>query len=127
MNVALGENFKVRSAVNGKEAWEIANRELPDMVISDIMMPEMDGFELCRLMKSTYETSHIAVILLTALTEKADQLKGIGLGADDYLTKPFDITLLISRINSIIANRKIIKEKALNLLDNEPDQTYYRK
>ena len=55
-------------------------------------MPGMDGFELCRLMKSTYETSHIPIILLTALTEKNDQLQGLGLGADDYLTKPLMLT-----------------------------------
>jgi signal transduction histidine kinase/CheY-like chemotaxis protein/ligand-binding sensor domain-containing protein len=122
MKVALGSEFKVSSAANGKEAWEIVRRELPDLVISDIMMPEMNGFELCRLMKSTYETSHIAVILLTALTEKVHQLQGIGLGADAYLTKPFDMTLLVSRINSIISNRKLIKEKALKLFDRLPDE-----
>lgn len=122
MNAALGDSFKVSSAADGKEAWEIISRELPDLVISDVMMPEMDGFELCRLMKSTYETSHIAVILLTSLSEKTDQLHGIGLGADAYLTKPFDMALLISRINSIILNRKVIKEKALKLFDHLPDE-----
>jgi signal transduction histidine kinase/DNA-binding response OmpR family regulator/ligand-binding sensor domain-containing protein len=119
--VALGEEFHVRSAVNGKQAWGIIQEEMPDLVISDIMMPEMDGFELCRLIKSTYETSHIAVILLTALSEKADQLQGIGLGADDYLTKPFDMNLLIGKINSIISNRKAVKEKALKLFDQGSD------
>ncbi|MFO7658814.1 MAG: response regulator [Bacteroidales bacterium] len=119
MYVALGEKFRVLSAVNGKEAWEIVRTHLPDLVISDVMMPEMDGFELCRLMKSTYETSHIPVILLTALTEKAEQMHGIGLGADAYLTKPFDIVLLIERINSIITNRKVVRENALRLINHE--------
>jgi DNA-binding response OmpR family regulator len=79
----------------------------------------MDGFELCRLMKSTYETSHIPIILLMAFTEKAEQLHGLGLGADDYLTKPFDMALLSQRIKSIIRNRKIIREKALKLIQGK--------
>jgi len=93
------------------------------LVVSDIMMPNMDGFELCKIMKSTYETSHIPLILLTALSEKTDQLHGLGLGADDYLTKPFDMNLLIQRIKSIIRNRKVVREKALKLIkedSNEP-------
>jgi len=81
-----------------------------------VMMPKMDGFELCRLMKSTYETSHIPFILLTSLSGKAEQLHGLGLGADDYLTKPFDMTLLVQRIKSIIRNREAVKEKALKLI-----------
>jgi YesN/AraC family two-component response regulator len=80
------------------------------------MMPNMDGFELCKKLKSTYETSHIPIILLTALSEKTDQMQGLGLGADDYLTKPFDINLLIQRIKSIIRNRELVKDKTLKLI-----------
>jgi YesN/AraC family two-component response regulator len=76
-------------------------------------MPNMDGFELCRHIKSTFETSHIPVILLTALSDKTDQLHGLGLGADNYLIKPFDMALLASRIKSIIQNRRTVLEKAL--------------
>lgn len=115
MEVALEDEFQVTTASNGTEAWDIIRKCLPDMVVSDIMMPQIDGFELCRLVKSTYETSHIPLILLTALTGKAEQLKGLGLGADAYLTKPFDINLLIGRIKSIVINRKVIREKALKL------------
>jgi DNA-binding response OmpR family regulator len=104
-------------AANGKEAFETAREKIPDMVVSDIMMPEMDGFELCKLLKSTYETSHIPVILLTALTDKALQLQGLGLGADAYLTKPFDVSLLLGRIKSILTNRRIVREKAMKLMD----------
>ena len=86
------------------------------MVVSDVMMPNKNGFELCQLVKSTYETSHIPVILLTALTEKAKQLEGLGLGADDYLTKPFDMNLLVQKIRTIIRNREIVREKALRLI-----------
>jgi YesN/AraC family two-component response regulator len=114
-------------AEDGVEAWSIIQKQMPDLVVSDVMMPNMDGFELCRLMKSTYETSHIPVILLTALSGKAEQLHGLGLGADDYLTKPFDMTLLVQRIKSIIRNREAVKDKALRLIkgsDNNNEQIF---
>lgn len=119
----LSSEFEVHYAENGILAWEIIQKMLPDLVVSDIMMPEMDGFELCQLLKSTYETSHIPIILLTALTEKTEQVKGLGLGADDYLTKPFDMVLLNQKIKSIIQNRELVREKALKLIkpgNNEP-------
>lgn len=119
MKVALSSDFKVFSAVDGEKAWEFISKQLPDLVVSDIMMPNMNGFELCKMMKSTYETSHIPIILLTALSEVTDQLHGLGLGADDYLTKPFDINLLIQRIKSIIRNRKVVREKALKLIKSD--------
>jgi len=109
--------FDVLLAEDGTEAWGIIQKQMPDLVVSDVMMPQMDGFELCRLMKSTYETSHIPLILLTALSGKIEQLHGLGLGADDYLTKPFDMTLLVQRIKSIIRNRVAVKEKALKLIN----------
>lgn len=113
---ALGEEFNVLSAEDGQKAWELIPDKQPDLVVSDIMMPNIDGFELCRLMKSTYETSHIPIILLTALTGKAEQMQGLGLGADDYLTKPFDIVLLQQKIKTIIKNRDAVREKALKLI-----------
>ncbi|MDP4271702.1 MAG: hybrid sensor histidine kinase/response regulator transcription factor, partial [Bacteroidota bacterium] len=116
MRYPLQTEFEVLLAEDGVEAWEMIQKEMPDLVVSDVMMPNMDGFELCRLMKSTYETSHIPLIMLTALSGKAEQLHGLGLGADDYLTKPFDMTLLVQRIKSIIRNRAAVKEKALKLI-----------
>lgn len=136
MKVALSSDFKVFSAVDGGKAWEFISKQLPDLVVSDIMMPNMDGFELCKLMKSTYETSHIPIVLLTALSEVTDQLHGLGLGADDYLTKPFDINLLTQKIKSIIRNRKVVRDKALRLiksdnsehiLDNELNDKFVKK
>ncbi len=79
----------------------------------------MNRFELCELVKKTWETSHIPVILLTALTDKAKQLHGLGLGADDYLTKPFDMNLLVQKIRTIIHNREIVREKALKLIEKD--------
>lgn len=116
MQYPLQADFEVLLAEDGAEAWDIIQKQLPDLIVSDVMMPNMDGFELCRLVKSTYETTHIPLILLTALTGKAEQLHGLGLGADDYLTKPFDMSLLAQKIKSIIKNREAVKEKALKLI-----------
>lgn len=113
MQYPLSEQFDVLVAEDGVKAWEIIQQQMPDLVISDVMMPNMDGFELCELIKSTSETSHIPIVLLTALSDKAEQLRGLGLGADDYLTKPFDMTLLIHRIKSIIQNRVAVRERAM--------------
>jgi DNA-binding response OmpR family regulator len=117
MYTTLSMEFNVYTAEDGVKAWDFIVRHLPDLVISDIMMPNMDGFELCRRLKSTYETSHVPIILLTALSEKTEQLQGLGLGADDYLTKPFDMVLLEQRIRTIIRNREIVREKALKLIE----------
>jgi len=136
MKATLGEDFTVFTALDGEIAWKFILKHIPDLVISDIMMPNMDGFELCKIMKSTYETSHIPLILLTALSEKTDQLYGLGLGADDYLTKPFDMNLLTQRIKSIIHNREVVREKALkptkgdsieHILTNELNDNFVKK
>lgn len=122
LQLAFEDTYDVYTASNGVEAWEQIQRELPDMVVSDVMMPRMDGFELCKLMKSTYETSHIPLVLLTALTSKTQQLEGLGLGVDDYLTKPFDTGLLQQKIRSIIQNRVAIREKAMRLINTENEE-----
>lgn len=125
MQYPLQNDFEVLLAEDGVMAWEIIEKQLPDLVVSDVMMPNMDGFELCRLMKSTYETSHIPLILLTALSGEVDQMHGLGLGADDYLTKPFDMTLLVQKIKSVIRNREIVKERALKIIKS-PDNNEER-
>jgi len=112
-------DYKVSTANDGLEAWTLIRKEPFDLIISDIMMPHMDGFELCQRIKSTFETAHIPVILLTSLSDKVKQLEGLGLGADDYITKPFDITLLLQRIKSIIKNREIVRERAFKLMNQD--------
>ncbi len=119
MKEALENIFFVVSASDGQIGWEEAQKNIPDLIVSDIMMPNMDGFELCKRIKENFETSHIPIILLSALTGKAEQLNGLGLGADDYLTKPFDMGLLIQRIKSIVRNRKIVYDKTLQLIAGE--------
>ena len=113
MTHPLREHFRVSTAKDGQQAWDAIKELQPDLVVSDVVMPRMDGFELCRRIKSDYETSHIPVILLTALSDKTNQLHGLGLGADNYLVKPFDMALLASRIASIIRNRRTILQKAI--------------
>lgn len=110
------QQYKISTANDGQQAWDIIQKKIPDLVISDVMMPKMDGFELCKLIKSSFDTSHIPVVLLTALGEKGKQLEGLGLGANDYITKPFDVSLLKQRIMTIIKNRDIVRDKALKLI-----------
>src|SRR5574344_1668753 len=116
LKYSLEDEYRILDADNGVTAWELLKSESPDIIVSDVMMPEMDGFELCKKIKSTFETSHIPVILLTSLSQKGKQLEGLGLGADDYITKPFDISLLIQRVRTTIKNREIVREKALRLM-----------
>jgi len=119
---ALSREFDVFVSEDGAKAWEFILKQMPDLVVSDIIMPNLDGFELCEKVKSTYETSHIPIILLTGLSDKTEQMYGLGLGADDYLTKPFDITLLEQRIKTIIRNREAVREKAMKLIKGNKDE-----
>lgn len=115
LKFSFENQYNVLVANDGAEAWELLQKESPDLIVSDVMMPVMDGFELCKLIKSTFETSHIPIILLTSLCDKSDQLEGLGLGAEDYITKPFDVSLLKQRIESLVRNREIVREKTLKL------------
>lgn len=115
----IGEEFTVFVAEDGEKAWQLILAHTPDLIVSDVMMPNKNGFELCEQVKSNWETSHIPMILLSALTDKAKQLQGLGLGADDYLTKPFDMNLLVQKIRTIIHNREVVREKALKLIDKD--------
>ena len=118
MHDTLSNEFTITTATNGRDAWRTIVQQQPDIVISDIMMPEMDGFELCQLLKSTFETAHIPIILLTALSGRAEQLQGLGLGADDYLIKPFDMDILRLRLKTLVRNRQLTKSKIINSLSH---------
>jgi len=102
--------YRVLAAANGREGFATAVAEIPDLVLSDIMMPEMDGFELCRRLKEDERTSHIPIILLTARSEAENRHKGLRLGADDYVAKPFDGEDLRLRINNLIGQRRKLAE-----------------
>lgn len=98
-------------ASNGQEGLEIATQINPDLIISDVMMPKMDGFELCKRIKENINISHIPIILLTAKIDGSDHLEGLKCGADSYITKPFNYTLLEAQIETILSNRKRTVEK----------------
>lgn len=108
---SLRSEYKIIEAENGKVGWQIAAETIPDIIISDVVMPEMDGLELCEHIKSDDRTSHIPVILLTARTALIHKLSGLKTGADDYLTKPFNIQVLKVRVNNLIESRRILREK----------------
>ncbi|SMD32826.1 Two component regulator propeller [Reichenbachiella faecimaris] len=111
----LSKHFQVLEAENGKVGLETAIKHLPDVVVSDMMMPIMDGLNMCRQIKSNIHTSHIPVIILTARTSLMQQIDGYDVGADSYVTKPFSTQLLLARINNLISSR----EKLQNLFKND--------
>lgn len=118
LQTILGSSFAIQSAINGREAFEILDTYLPDIIISDVQMPEMDGLTFSSKIKNNFETSHIPIILLSALTQKDQILRGIQIGVDDYITKPFDIDLLIAKIHAILKNRELVRLRFLNKLDD---------
>lgn len=103
--------YTVITAVNGKEGLEKVRLEQPSIVLSDVVMPEMSGIELCKEIKNDMEICHIPVVLLTARTALEHNLEGLRMGADDYITKPFNINILLSRCNNLVNNRIILQEK----------------
>ena len=107
----LAPRYRVVEAMNGKEGLETAQRLLPDLVLTDVMMPVMDGYALCRALKASPETDFIPVILLTARAEADDRLAGLSEQADDYLTKPFDVRELLARVGNIVATRRRLRER----------------
>lgn len=100
------ENYDVVTATNGEQALQKVREEKPDLVILDIMMPKLDGYETCRLIKKDPATKAIPVILLTAKGREVDQKLGREVGAADYMTKPFSPTKLIERVQAILGVRR---------------------
>lgn len=107
----VAKHYNVIEAVNGQEGLQKATTEIPDIIISDVMMPVMDGFEFTEKVKNDDRTSHIPVILLTAKAGQAHKLEGLGTGADDYLVKPFDAPELLMRLQNLVNQRKLLRRK----------------
>ena len=114
MTQLLSSKYHVKTATNGKEALEIIHKEELDIIISDVMMPVMDGLELTQELKNDPNYQHLPIILLTAKTQDENRAEALQLGADSYVTKPFKLSDLELRINNIVENRKRIKEEFIN-------------
>ena len=108
---SLSGDYQVMECVDGLQGWETAIEQIPDLVISDVMMPEMDGLELCRRLKADARTSHIPVILLTAKAAHEHQVSGLETGADMYIIKPFSIQVLELHIHNLLASREAMRKK----------------
>jgi two-component system cell cycle response regulator len=104
------EYFTVITAASGPEALELAHSEHPDIVLLDVMMPEMDGFEVCRRLKADQQTADIPVVMVTALSEVSDRVRGLQAGADDFLTKPVNDVALLARVRSLVRLKRMTEE-----------------
>src|SRR5215475_9934488 len=107
------EYFDVLSAYNGRTALQIADSELPDVILLDVMMPRMDGFEVCRRLKANPRTADVPVVMVTALSDVADRLRGLEVGADDFLTKPVNDIALFARVRSLVRLKRMMEELRL--------------
>ena len=115
----LAEYFEVLTASNGPDALEICNRERADIVLLDVMMPGMDGFEVCRRLKGNPKTQHIPVIMVTALDQTSDRVQGLEAGADDFLTKPVDDIALITRVRNFARMKTLNDEMRMRAVTGE--------
>src|ERR1051326_4680604 len=104
------EYFEVITAGNGEQALARVAADLPDIVLLDVMMPGMDGFEVCRRIKANTKTTHIPIILVTALDQPSDRVAGLDAGADDFLTKPVEDSALFARVKSLVRLKQMTDE-----------------
>jgi DNA-binding response OmpR family regulator len=120
---ALEPGYTVVDAKDGREGIEKALEFIPDLIISDIMMPEVDGYELCRTLKNDVKTSHIPIILLTARAAEENIIQGLETGADDYITKPFNTNILMARIKNLIDIRRQLQKNINREMSLQPVKT----
>jgi signal transduction histidine kinase/ligand-binding sensor domain-containing protein/DNA-binding response OmpR family regulator len=118
----LNDTFNIIEAANGKEGWQKTLALHPNLVVSDISMPEMNGIDLCRKIRNDKRTSHIPVVLLTAVTGEELQLQGLETGANDYLTKPFNFEILTSKLKNILAIQQDMRKTYQKQLDVKPTE-----
>ncbi|WP_237143976.1 hybrid sensor histidine kinase/response regulator transcription factor [Pontibacter pamirensis] len=118
----LKEHFTIIEAKDGREGWQKALAHMPDLIVSDLMMPEVNGIDLCKKIKADSRTSHIPFVLLTAHASEDKKLDGLNIGANDYITKPFSFELLLSRIKNLITQRELLQkvfEKKISVQSSE--------
>ncbi|WP_276483083.1 hybrid sensor histidine kinase/response regulator transcription factor [Paraflavitalea pollutisoli] len=117
----LGNDYMVIEAVNGKEGWQKALAHHPQLIISDISMPEVNGIDMVHKLKADKRTSHIPVILLTALNDQQEQIKGLATGANDYITKPFDFEVLQAKVKSLLELNSAMKSTYVKQITITPE------
>lgn len=123
MVIAETQQYNIIEAANGEEGLKLATEQLPDLLISDVMMPKMNGMEMCNQLKIDERTSHIPIILLTAKANQGSKLEGLKIGADDYLPKPFDEDELLIRVSNLLAQRERMRKKyAKSITSLEPTE-----
>ena len=118
------EYFEVKTAESGLEALECIAADPPDFVLLDIMMPGMDGFEVCSKMKANPNSAHIPVVMVTALSDSEDRVRGLEAGADDFLTKPVDDTTLFARVRSLVRLKMLMDEWRLRERTSESSRKF---
>jgi len=112
--------YRVTSVINGEDALSAARTQKPDVIVLDLMLPGIDGFEVCKILKNDADLSHVPIIMLTAKGEDADQVTGLELGADDYVTKPFSPRVLTARIRTALrrkSQKTAAEEETINIGD----------
>lgn len=117
----LGGPYRIHTATNGREALVYAQTEIPDLVVSDWLMPDMDGLQLCQALKTDERTSHVPVLMLTSRSSNESKVEGLDAGADDYVTKPFNLDVLRSRVRNLIQSRHRLREKYRRVLTLQSD------
>ncbi len=122
MKETLSGKFTVYEAPDGKVGYDLVHKKVPDLIISDVMMPNVDGLELCKMLRKDIRTSHIPVILLTARTADEDKIKGLEIGADDYITKPFNMDLLLLRVHKLIEKRVRMQQEFQKNVEIAPSE-----
>ena len=111
------EGYHTISANNGKKGLELVRQELPDLVILDLMMPEMDGITVCKQLRSDSQTKNIPIIILTAKSEEADRVLGLEMGADDYVTKPFSPRELVARVRAVLRRSGNVGDDEVEIIE----------
>jgi two-component system alkaline phosphatase synthesis response regulator PhoP len=111
------EGYHTLSACNGKKGLELVRQELPDLVILDLMMPELDGISVCKQLRADPQTKNIPVIILTAKSEEADRVLGLEMGADDYVTKPFSPRELVARVRAVLRRSGAVGEDEVEIIE----------
>ena len=125
MSNSLSGIVDIVLAQNGEDALKLVKEDMPDIVISDMMMPIMDGLKLCAAIKQNISTSHIPVIMLSAKTDSKDQMDALKSGADDYITKPFSMAVLIAKIQNILRTYHRVHDKATKSMEIAPEKISY--